>query len=310
MRIRNLLPLLFLSAGIPLFAQIAVKIEPAYPVCMKYDAIPMRVLLRNYTSHPIAFGSSKNLQGEITFRILTPERRLANLINSSVRPMLEGIILAPGEARTFTFNLASYYSLQDEGLYTVRAIVRHPQLKAAYESNESTFRVRKGSVLWSRKFGLPDYTGKKVSQKIESRTYKLLSFSDGRNIYYYLMIDDEHHVYAVRRIGFDIGPNLKPQLEIDALARIHIMVAVSPKVYAHYVYDHNGVLENRTVYMRTSTTPFLVRDPKTARVSINGGRMARKDIDYEELKELPFLEEGKTETKDVFGSSKNNSEED
>ena len=309
MRIRMILPLLLLSAVFPLFAQIAVKIEPAYPVYMQYDAIPIRVLLRNYTSHPIAFGNSQKLQGEILFRILTPERRLLNLADSSVRPRLAGIILAPGEARTFTFNLASYYTLQEEGLYTVRALVRHPQLKSAYESNESTFRIRKGHVFWSREFGLPDYTGKKKDQKIESRTYKLLRFSDGRNIYYYLMIDDKRHVYAVRRIGFDIGPNLQPQVEIDALARIHIMVAVTPKVYAHYVYDHNGVLENRTVYMRTSTTPFLVRDAKNARVTINGGRMARKDIDYEELKELPVLEEGKIKTEDVFNTPRNSEED-
>lgn len=309
MRIRHLLPLLLLSAGLPLLAQIAVKIEPAYPVYMQYDAIHVRMLLRNYTSHPIAFGSSKNLQGDISFRIMTPFRTVAGLSDPEIRPKLQGVILAPGESRTFTFNLNNYYTLQDEGLYTVRALVRHPQLSSAYESNEATFKVRKGSVIWSRKFGLPDYTGKNQGKKIESRTYKLLSFSDSRHMYFYMMIDDDKHVYAVRRIGFDIGTNLKPQREIDALARFHVMVAVTPKVYAHYVYDYNGVLESRTVYLRTSTTPFLVLDPKSATVSVNGGRMARKDIDYDELKELPFLDEVKAEKKSAFDSSRREEEE-
>ena len=119
-------------------------------------------------------------------------------------------------------------------------------------------------------------------------------------MYYCMMIDDRDHVYAVRRIGFDIGSNLKPQLQIDSLARFHIMVAVTPKVYAHYVYDHTGRLERRDVYIRTSSTPFLVLDPKTAEVTVDGGRMARKDVDYEELKELPFLDEVKVEQKNVF----------
>ncbi len=300
MKIRYLLPMLFILAAFPLTAQIAIKIESAYPVYMQYDAIHIRMLIRNYTSHPIAFGKSKNLQGDISFRIMGPGYSMVNLASPEIRPVLQGIILAPGESRTFTFNLNNYYRIHDEGLYTVRALVRHPQLQSAYQSNETPFRIRKGIVIWSRQFGLPDYTGKNKDQKIRKRNYKLLSFSDSRNMYYYMMIDDNKKVYAVRRIGFDIGSNLQPQREIDALARFHIMVAVTPKVYVHYMYDYNGVLEKRTVYIRTSTTPFLIRNPKTSEVSVDGGRMARKDIDYEELKELPLLDEVKVENKSSF----------
>ena len=114
MKIRILLPLLLLFSGLSLFAQIAVKLEAPYPVYMKYDAVHVRVVLRNYTSHPIAFGSSKNLQGEIQFNILTPARTIAQLSDRSVRPQLQGVILAPGEARSFTFNLARYFNLQEE----------------------------------------------------------------------------------------------------------------------------------------------------------------------------------------------------
>ena len=290
MKIRILLPLLLLFSGLSLFAQIAVKLEAPYPVYMKYDAVHVRVVLRNYTSHPIAFGSSKNLQGEIQFNILTPARTIAQLSDRSVRPQLQGVILAPGEARSFTFNLARYFNLQEEGLYSIRAVVRHPQLAAPYESNETTFKIRPGQTIWKREIGLPDYSGKAADKVIQRRTYRLLTFSDGRNMYYCMMIDDRDHVYAVRRIGFDIGSNLKPQLQIDSLARFH----------AHYVYDHTGRLERRDVYIRTSSTPFLVLDPKTAEVTVDGGRMARKDVDYEDLKELPFLDEVKVEQKNVF----------
>ena len=155
MKIRILLPLLLLFSGLSLFAQIAVKLEAPYPVYMKYDAVHVRVVLRNYTSHPIAFGSSKNLQGEILFNILTPSRTIAQLSDRSVRPQLQGVILAPGEARSFTFNLARYFNLQDEGLYSIRAVVRHPQLAAPYESNETTFKIRPGLLRKGRRQGDP-----------------------------------------------------------------------------------------------------------------------------------------------------------
>ena len=113
MKIR--LPLLLLFSGLSLFAQIAVKLEAPYPVYMKYDAVHVRIVLRNYTSHPIAFGSSKNLQGEIQFNILTPARTIARLSDRSLRPRLQGVILAPGEARSFTFNLARTSTFRRRG---------------------------------------------------------------------------------------------------------------------------------------------------------------------------------------------------
>ncbi len=299
MRMKTLLLLLLSVSAATLSAQIAVKIEPGRPLFMLYDSVYVKMIMRNYSSHPIAFGNSKDLQGDITFRIITPGRTLARRIGSN-NPLLRGVILAPGETRGFTFNLSKYYFLQEEGMYTARVTVKHPQLPSAYESNEIPFKIRKGTVIWQRKFGLPDYTGeKKKSGKIENRTYKLLKFTDSKSIFYYMMIDDDKKVYAVRRIGFDMGSNLQPQREIDALARFHIMIAVTPKIFAHYIYNYNGVLERRDLYIRTTTTPYLVLDPKTSEVRVDGGRIARKDLDFEEINDLPLLDEVKTET-DIF----------
>ena len=149
MRIKTILLLAALMSAAALQAQIAVKIEPGRPLFMLYDAVYVKMIMRNYSSHPIAFGNSKELQGEITFRILTPGRTLARQVGSS-GPLLRGVILAPGETRGFTFNLSKYYFLQEEGMYTARVTVKHPQLPSAYESNEIPFKIRKGTVIWER----------------------------------------------------------------------------------------------------------------------------------------------------------------
>ena len=303
MKLKSLLVLLFSSVLLQVSAQISLQIKPVRPVYMLYDSIAIRTLVRNYSSHPLAFGSSKALQGEVRFHIIAPDRTIVHP-SGDPNQLLQGIILSPGEIKNFTFDLRRYFDLQEEGFYTIRMTVKHPQFSAVYESNETSFKIRKGRVLWQRKFGLPDYTGeKRKNGKIENRTYKLLSFADVRHIFYYMMIEDDKRVYAVRRIGLDMGSNLPPQREIDALARLHILLAQTPKIFVYYIYNFNGVLEKRDVYFRTNASaPELVLDPIKSTVRIDGGRLALKDVDYDELKKLPVFDQVRTK-KNLFDTA-------
>ena len=81
------------------------------------------------------------------------------------------------------------------------------------------------------------------------------------------------------------------------------MIHVTQKVFIYYRYNFNGKLEKRQVYLRTTTTPFLVSNPSDGSVIIDGGRIATKDVDYEEIKDLPFMDriEDKKEDPDSFG---------
>ncbi len=288
-------------ASLTLFAQVGIQIQMTHQNYIQYDAVHLRMAIRNYSSHPITFGDAQALKGNLTFHLIPPNGVPTQSL--SRRPLLRGVILAPGEARTFTFNLQNYFRLYQPGQYQIRAVISHPQLRAPYESNQTFFNIRAGTLLWQREFGLPDYTGsKKKDGKIRSRNFKILTFNDGKSQLYYMMIDDLQKVYALKRVAFDLGPNLKPQYAIDPQARFHILVAVSPKVFAHYIYDQDGRLEQRDVLLKKSTTPFLVSDARSGLVRIDGGSPARKDVDYEEIKDLPFLDEVKEESGRKFGS--------
>ena len=89
------------------------------------------------------------------------------------------------------------------------------------------------------------------------------------------------------------------------------MLHVTQKVFIYYRYDFNGKLEKRQVYLRTTTTPFLITNPNDGSVHIDGGRVAIKDKDYEEIKDLPFMdyiEEKKAKPED-FGTFEDFSQE-
>ena len=50
-------------------------------------------------------------------------------------------------------------------------------------------------------------------------------------------------------------------------------------------------LENRQILMKTDRPPRLTLDPETGIVKVVGGREARKDVDYEEIQDIQFLED-------------------
>ena len=305
MIMKKLFLLLLMLAGLQLSAQITINIKPSHTDFMKYDAVRLRIYLKNYSSMPITFGQNKQLRGNLDFIIYHKGRRLVTRY-SDKDTILSGLILKPGETRTFAIDLANFYPLQQLGDYTVTAILTHPKFTARYRSNETTFRIGEGSDYWTRTFGIPDYTGKRgLSDKIPTRSYNVKIFNNGVAKIYFLTVEDNDKVYAVKRLGFDLGSEYRPELIVDSTARFHAMLHVNPKVFIYYRYNFNGQLEKRQVYMRTTTKPLLVVNPTNGSVIVDGGRVAVKDTDYEEIKDLPFMDyidEEKPNDENSFGT--------
>ena len=302
---KKFLLLLLMFAGLQLSAQITINIKPSHTDFMKYDAVRLRVYLKNYSSMPITFGQNEKLRGNLDFVIYHRGKKLLTRF-SDKKTILSGLILKPGETRTFAINLADYYPLQQLGDYTATAILTHPKFTKRYRSNETTFRIGEGFDYWTRTFGVPDYTGKRgLADKIPTRSYNVKIFNNGVAKLYFLTVEDDNKVYAIKRLGFNLGSEYRPELLVDSTARFHALLNVTQKVYIYYRYNFNGQLEKRQVYMRTTTRPLLVVNPTNGSVFVDGGRVALKDTDYEEIKDLPFMdyiEEEKSNDENSFGT--------
>lgn len=283
-------PILWLAPG-DCLAQASVRLELNCSSYLQYEQIYARVTIRNFSAHPLAFGESKGLAGSLKFEIQCPDGKFAPLLGNELPPML-GVLLPAGASQTMTFPITAYYKVKERGRYSVKAIVEHSQFTSAYESNQMYFTVTDGTDIWERTVGVPEYIKKSVlDAPVVTRKYKIVSFHDGKNKVYCLKIEDDKSVYAVKRIGFEMGESLRPKCEIDALSRINIMLPVSPKVSVYYQYDLDGKLAFREVYIKTNTTPSIVVDKTDGAVVVAGGRVARKDTDYEEIKDLPFMDQ-------------------
>ncbi len=272
-------------------AQVALTVEMTQLHYLQYEPVYARVTMRNVSGHPLAFGENKGLRGELRFEIDTPSSgRYASLLFRET-PTMRGIILQPGTSRTFTYNVSTFYDVRKPGTYVLKAVISHPQLKAAYESGKTQFTIVEGATVWESVVGVPKYLQKpeENSSVIATRRYRIVTYNTGNQFLYMLLIEDKDHIYMVRRLGLDLGANLRPMCAVDDLSRLNVLVAASPKVFAYYQYDVTGKLEKKEVRIKSETTPRLVVNKDLGTVVLSGGRAARRDLDYEEIKDLPFI---------------------
>jgi hypothetical protein len=191
-----------------------------------------------------------------------------------------GTILNPGASVDVIIPVSRMYHINKAGNYTIKTILSHPQLGKAYESKVAGFSVFNGITVWKRIVGVPDVLNTNSGAKIKTRTIKVLTFYDGKKKMFALEIEDYKYIYGVVRLADDIG-NKPPQCEIDGLSNIHILVQISPKVFAYYIYSLNCRLEEKKVYARSDdVNPRLVRNPDQGTVMIVGGRLANKGKDF------------------------------
>ncbi|MBO4630999.1 MAG: hypothetical protein J5858_03665 [Lentisphaeria bacterium] len=270
-------------------AQIGLRVEMSQLHYLQYEPVYVRVTMRNLSGHSLAFGENEKLRGKLRFEIGAPHSGGFSLLLNQETPPVKGIILQPGTSRSFTYNVGKYYDVRRLGSYTLKAIISHPQLKTAYESNTTQFTVVKGTDIWKTTAGVPKYLLQRLPGAIPTRQYRIVSYNTGRHFLYILLIEDKDRIYLVRRLGLDLGTNLRPQCAVDDLSRLNLLIAASPKVFAYYQYDINGHLEKKEVRIKTTTTPRLVANRDIGTVVLDGGRPARRDMDYEEIKDLPFM---------------------
>lgn len=269
-------------------AQIGLRVEMSQLHYLQYEPVYIRVTMRNLSGHPLAFGENEGLRGSLRFEIGSAGSRYAALKKNGTPP-IKGFILQPGTARSFTYDASKYYDIRRLGGYSLKAVISHPQLNASYESNVIQFSIVKGVSVWQSVVGVPQYLLNKTEGRIPTRSYRIVSYNTGRHFLYMLLIEDRDRIYLIRRIGLDLGANLRPQCAVDDLSRLNLLVAASPKVFAFYQYDITGRLEKKEVRIKSDSTPRLVVNRDVGTVVLSGGRRARRDMDYEEIKDLPFI---------------------
>ncbi len=283
----SLLAILIVLMSLPLYAQVSVGVAVNRGNYLLYESIYAKVILRNYSGQALAFSDDVAATGTLKFFIEMPDQTRAELRKSAFNPLL-GTIIKPGATQEVLVPVTSLYVLTKPGNYRIRAVISHKQLTSEYQSDTANFSISNGLTVWERTVGVPDLFKKKEEAAPPPRLMKVVTFNDGKDKVYCLIIEDGKFVYGVARIGSDIG-NFPPMCEVDGLSRVHIMIQASPNVFSYFIYDINCDLSEKEVYVKTNTVPTIVMDSKEGMVVVVGGRKGLKDVDYTEENGKPVL---------------------
>jgi hypothetical protein len=268
------------ASALPAAAQIGIEVSLNRSTYMLYEPVYACVSLRNDTGRPLLFGSNPRFQGFILFDIRDRDGRpIPQRPDTGIS--VTGLMLRPGEIKRMVIPINKYYDLDDTGRYTVRVFISHNMLPAEYQSRDVSFRIERGVDVWTRTVGMANIDGENADAPHRTRTYTIRIMTESPNKYYYLVVEDERHVYGVMRVGRVFNAE-HFSAEVDMLSRIHLLMPLSSKVFHYLSFSIEGENVNNSYWKVTNTIPMLYRDPTSGIVTRMGGAEARKGVDFKD----------------------------
>ena len=268
------------AAALPAAAQIGIEVSLNRSVYMQFEPVYACVSLRNDSGRPLLFGADPRFQGFVLFDIRDRDGRpIPQRPDSGIS--VTGLILRPGEVKRMVIPIHKYYDLDRTGRYTVSAFVSHNMLPHEYQSQKVRFRIERGVDVWTRTVGVANVEGTAGDAPQRTRTYTIRVMNENSFKYYYLVVEDDRHVYGVMRVGRVIFSE-RFSAEVDMLSRIHLLMPISPKIFHYLSFSIEGESVNNSYWKTTNTIPMLYRDPVSGIVSRIGGAEARRGLDFKD----------------------------
>lgn len=258
-----------------LFARIAMKLEMNRSAYLRYEKIYARLTMRNDSGQIIVFGRDPKLSGTIDFEFTDHLKKKVALRGKTYAPA--GLVLKPGETRELYVPLSAVYDFTLPGVYRGYAYVTHPMLVNQFRTNECLFDIREGAKVWSQTAGVPKVNAS--AGKIEERTFVIRSLVDNAVKHYFLVVEDDKKVYAVWRLGQEVGME-EIRKELDGFSSLHLLVPISPRIFRYLQIGCDGRREADRYYKTTSSIPQMVKSPDTGIVRVIGGAVAEEGVDY------------------------------
>lgn len=266
-------------------ADIIMRLDVPRSCYMLYEPVAVNLALRNTSGQALIFGSEAEFKGYMEVELTDMQDR--PLKGSGTKVALNGMILRPGVNQSIRINISKWLDMNRVGYYKLRLFISHPMLKNEYQSNQVTFDIAQGKVLWSRNFGVPQLEKSPVmGQPLPMRSYTIKTLQDKSDTHLFLLVEDKEKIYAMKNLGRLLGRET-PSCELDALNQLHILLPVTTKLFHYQVFDWKGNREVERVYRTAERPPILFRDVKNGSVKIIGGEDAQIGVDYVHEKLLP-----------------------
>lgn len=162
-------------------------------------------------------------------------------------PNFGKMTIRAGESLAREVNLSQFFHLDEQGNFSVAAVVHMPgNTGEGSSTNRMLFTQSLGAPYWTQKVGIPDKPG-------QTREYRILNFNGDKSSQIYAQVVDGRTGQKVRT--FLLGDVLmlrKPLATVDRNQRMHIMFLATPTMWVHCQVDMDGKLVDRQIHQRGS----------------------------------------------------------
>ncbi|MBO5923689.1 MAG: hypothetical protein J6Q81_04160 [Lentisphaeria bacterium] len=279
-----LLAITVFSAVVP--ADVVMSLSMPRQRYMIYEPVIANLALRNTSGQGLIFGHEAEFKGYLEIGLF--DMHNCPLKGSGTKINLKGLILRPGTDHQIRVNVGKWLDMRRAGFYKLKMYISHPMLKNEYESNFCTFDITAGQIFWQRKFGIPNLQGAQLGEDLKMRSYIIKTLQNKSDIHFYLFVEDNAKVYAVKYLGMLLGREI-PTCEIDSLNQLHILLPEPGRRFCHKIFDWHGNLEKQSYYKTAKTIPILHRQGATGDVSVIGGELIVSSEGNRQEKLLPDL---------------------
>lgn len=213
------------------------------------------------------------------------ENNRGRAVNFIGKPPLLGEFEVESGTRTtrWRINLAESFEIQDPGTYRISGVLNLPEWDARVPSSVLLVEIIPPVTLWQQSFGVPQSVPRPDGFP-QVRLYavqQLRSLENEIRLYFRLSDGEGGRIRAVHKIGRVVGFS-RPQVKIDAQARLHVLHQFDSASTQHTVYNADGELVLRQRYDFAAGLRPHLQVSDSGEVQVGSGIRVPSRSDYPE----------------------------
>lgn len=225
-------------------AQIATSLSLNKKNYVAGEPVIAEIIITNHAGRDLTLASNR----ELPWLALVVTNSSGNPVSTRKLNAFGAMKIKTGESLAKLIDLTEYFLLDNQGNFAVSAVVRDPSkgIQGA-STNRMLFNLNPGRTYWKQKLGVSSDNG------IDTREFRLLTFSDGQKSQLYAQVIDGTTGMKLRT--FLLGDTLmlrKPMVTLDRAQRMHVMFLATPTVWVHCQVSADGMLVDRKIHERAS----------------------------------------------------------
>lgn len=243
-------------------AQVTATLQAGKSQYVAGEPVMVALTLSNQSGQNLQFQNGKRFG----WLEIVVKSQSGQVVGSRGRSQFSPVKIGIGKTITTQVNLSDAFLLNDPGMYSVSAIVRHnTSSPTGVLSNRAVLNLGKGHVFWSQSVGL-------IGKPSQTRQFNMIQFNGNNKPELYSQVIN-------RRTGQSMNTQLlgnalmanQPSVALDQTQKMHVLFMINPTMWVHYIVGTEGQIVKRTLFQTAAGSGMQMISMPSGQIQIAGG---------------------------------------